>query len=365
LSNYRYIILDVFTREPFTGNPLAVFPEAEGLTDEQMMKIAREMNLSETVFVLKPGNNQRNEVSSASTGQKIEHTVEAGESLKGAVQVESNPVISSPATAVAQQPERSERPDVLRRLRIFTPAREIPFAGHPVVGTWNALAREGVVPLPEGGSGWTRIHHEVGIGVLPVDIEFKDLAPLQVVMTQGKFEILAEVDDWNEQAEIARALDRLREDLDETLPIQVISTGLRSLVVPIRSLSDLRNCRINAALLGEIYTRLGAIGCEAFSRETIEIGESRAHARFFAPADNIPEDPATGSAAGALGAYLVHHGASGAEAVDGSVRFVIEQGDFIHRPSRINLEVTGELGAIAEVRVGGASVVVAHGELAF
>ena len=97
-----------------------------------MLKIAREMNLSETVFVLE-----------------------------------------------------SEKPEVLRRLRIFTPTREIPFAGHPVVGTWNALAREGVVPLPEGGNGWQRIHHEVGIGVLPVDIEFKDGQTLQVVMTQA------------------------------------------------------------------------------------------------------------------------------------------------------------------------------------
>jgi len=254
---------------------------------------------------------------------------------------------------------------VLRRLRIFTPAREIPFAGHPVVGTWNALAREGVVPLPEGGNGWTRIHHEVGIGVLPVDIEFKEGVPVQVVMTQGKFEIIGEIDDWHEQAEIARALGRDRDDLDESLPIQIISTGLPSLAVPIRSLADLRHCHVNAALLGEIYTRLGATGCHAFSRETIEIGESRAHARFFAPADNIAEDPATGSAAGALGGYLVHHGASGVESIDGSVRFIIEQGDFIKRPSRINLEVKGTLGAIDEVRVGGPSVVVAHGEVTF
>src|SRR5687767_8583391 len=189
MPTYRFLQLDVFTDHAFSGNPLAVFPEANGLSDEVMLKIAREMNLSETVFVLE-----------------------------------------------------SEKPEVLRRLRIFTPAREIPFAGHPVVGTWNALAREGVVPLPEGGNGWTRIHHEVGIGVLPVDIEFKDGAPVQVVMTQGKFEILDEVEDWDEQAEIARALGRLREDLDESLPIQVISTGLRSLAVPIRSLADLRNC---------------------------------------------------------------------------------------------------------------------------
>ncbi|HEX6044731.1 MAG TPA: PhzF family phenazine biosynthesis isomerase, partial [Pyrinomonadaceae bacterium] len=91
MPKYRFLQLDVFTDQPFAGNPLAVFPEAEGLSDEVMMKIAREMNLSETVFVLE-----------------------------------------------------SDKPEVLRHLRIFTPAREIPFAGHPVVGTWNALAREGV-----------------------------------------------------------------------------------------------------------------------------------------------------------------------------------------------------------------------------
>lgn len=312
MNSYRFVQLDVFTQEPFAGNPLAVFPEAEGLADEQMLKIAREMNLSETVFVLPPRDK-----------------------------------------------------NTLRHLRIFTPTREIPFAGHPVVGTWNALAREGVVPLPEGGNGWTTIQHEVGIGVLPVDLEFKDGAPVQVVMTQGKFEILKEVDDWQEQAEIARALGRSREDLDESLPLQVITTGLSSLAVPIRSLADLSRCKVNAGLLAEIYTGLGATGCHVFTRETIEIGEARAHARFFAPADNIPEDPATGSASGALGAYLVHHDASGVDAKDGRFKFVIEQGDFINRPSRINLDVKGEAGAVEEVRVGGSSVVVAHGEVAF
>src|SRR5437762_6557860 len=97
-----------------------------------MQQIAREMNLSETVFVLP-----------------------------------------------------SEKEEVSRRLRIFTPTSELPFAGHPVVGTWNCLAREGVVPLPENGNGWVSIKHEVGIGILPVDIEFKDGEPARVVMTQG------------------------------------------------------------------------------------------------------------------------------------------------------------------------------------
>lgn len=324
MRKYRFIQLDVFTEEPFAGNALAVFPEAEGLTDEQMMKIAREMNLSESVFVLKPVDS------------------EAESNQQAAV---SNPKLP------------------LRRLRIFTPAREIPFAGHPIVGTWNQLAREGVVPVPEGGNGLTRIYQEVGIGVLPVDIEFQDGQPVQVVMTQGKFEIKGEVDDAQEQAELARALGLAIEDFDETLPIQVVSTGLSFLAVPIRSLADLGRCRVNAALLAEIYQRAGATGCEAFTRETVEIGDARAHARMFAPGDNIAEDPATGSAAGALGSYLVYHGAAGAEPVDGRVRFVIEQGDFIHRPSRIKLDVKGTKGQIDEVKVGGPSVVVAKGEV--
>jgi trans-2,3-dihydro-3-hydroxyanthranilate isomerase len=184
-------------------------------------------------------------------------------------------------------------------------------------------------------------------------------------MTQGKFQILDEIDDGHEQAELARALGLNREDLDESLPIQTITTGLSCLAVPIRSLADLRDCRINTSLLAEIYKRHGATGCHAFTRETIEVGASRAHARFFAPADNIPEDPATGSACGALGGYLIHHGALSLEPEDGRYKFVIEQGDFIHRPSRINLDVKGEAGAVEEVKVGGSAVLVARGEVFF
>jgi len=315
LPNYNFIQLDVFTDRPFCGNPLAVFPEAEGLTDEQMQQIAREMNLSETVFVLP-----------------------------------------------------SEKAEVLRRLRIFTPTSELPFAGHPIVGTWNCLAREGVVPLPESGNGWAGIKHEVGIGILPVEIEFKDGEPVRVVMTQGDFEIRGEIDDGQEQAEVARALGLAREDLDETLPIQAVSTGNTMLLVPIRSLADLGHCRPNFAILDEIYERnfsaVNATGCYAFTRETLEIGEARAHARFFVGM-NIGEDPATGSAAGPLGGYLVHHDATRADPVDGVYRFVIEQGDFMNRPSRIGLEVKGEPGKVEEVRVSGTSVVVAHGVLEF
>ena len=315
MPKYNFVQLDVFTDRAFAGNPLAVFPEAEGLTDEQMQQIAREMNLSETVFVLP-----------------------------------------------------SDKEGVLRRLRIFTPGSELPFAGHPIVGTWNCLAREGVVPLPEGGDGRVQLKHEVGIGVLPIEIDFKDGAPVNVTMTQGQFEIRGEVDDSQEQADIARALGLAREDLDETLPIQAVSTGNTMLLVPIRSLADLGNCRPNQNLLDDIFERSevfrGGTGCYAFTRETMEIGEARAHARFFVGM-GIGEDPATGSAAGPLGGYLVYHDATRVDATDGVYKFVIEQGDFISRPSRIGLEVKGEPGKVEEVRVSGTSVVVARGVLEF
>jgi trans-2,3-dihydro-3-hydroxyanthranilate isomerase len=314
--NYRFIQLDVFTDQPFSGNPLAVFPEAEGLSDERMQQIAREMNLSETVFVFPPSDES-----------------------------------------------------ALRQLRIFTPGSELPFAGHPVVGTWLCLAHEGVVPTPENGTGWVEVRQEVGIGVLPVAIEFTDGEAVRVVMTQGKFEIRSEIDDSHEQAEIARALGLEREDLDENLPIQAVSTGNTMLLVPIRSLADLGHCRPNLPLLDEIFARSdfaedNATGCYAFTRETIEIGEARAHARFFVGM-NIGEDPATGSAAGPLGGYLVHHDASGVDPADGVYKFVIEQGDFIKRPSRIGLEVKGGPGKVEQVRVGGNSVVVARGTVEF
>lgn len=315
MKQHNFVQLDVFTDHAFGGNPLAVFPEAEGITDEQMQQVAREMNLSETVFVLP-----------------------------------------------------SEKEEALRRLRIFTPNNELPFAGHPIVGTWNCLAREGVVPLPENGNGWVHLKHEVGIGVLPIDIEFKDGEPARVVMRQGKFEIRGEIDDAHDQSQLARALGLAREDLDESLPIQAVSTGNTMLLVPVRSLADLGDCKVNQPMLSEIYegdsSFGGSTGCYAFTRETLEIGEARAHARFFV-GQNIGEDPATGSAAGPLGGYLVYHDATRVDPVDGVYKFVIEQGDFINRPSRIGLEVKGKPGKVDEVRVSGTSVLVARGVLEF
>jgi len=301
MRKYEFYQLDVFTDKAFAGNPLAVLPEGTRLSGEEMQKIAREMNLSETVFVLP-----------------------------------------------------SER--ALRRLRIFTPMRELPLAGHPVVGTWNLLARLGVVPRE--ANGIVSIEQELNLGILPVDVEFRDEKPFQVTMTQGAFEAGAIISDERDVSRLALSLGLDSADLNigADLPVQVVSTGIKALDVPLVSLAALGRCRINSSLLSEIYLAYGAIGCYAFTFETME-DASRVHARFFAPDDAIPEDPATGSAAGSLSGYLVYHGAIDAR------KFTIEQGDFMQRPSRIHAEVTGEKGNVRQVRIGGQSVIVAKGEV--
>jgi trans-2,3-dihydro-3-hydroxyanthranilate isomerase len=304
MRNHLFYQLDVFTRTPFEGNPLAVFPEGnENLSGEEMQVIAREMNLSETVFVLP-----------------------------------------------------SEK--ALRRLRIFTPRQELPLAGHPVVGTWHLLAGLGITPKKENGT--VRIEHELNLGVLPVEIDFKDGAARAVVMTQGAFEAGAPVTDEKEIQRLAEGLGLPVGDLNfsENLPVQTVSTGIRALAVPVCSLETLGRIHVNSGLLTEIYTSHGAIGCYVFTFETKET-DSRVHARFFAPGDNIPEDPATGSAAGSLSGYLVHHGAVEAG------RLTIEQGDFMARPSRIHSEVEGREGLVERVKIGGTAVVVAKGEIFF
>jgi trans-2,3-dihydro-3-hydroxyanthranilate isomerase len=301
MRKYIFYQLDVFADKQFCGNPLAVFPEADGLSDEEMQKIANEMNLSETVFVFP-----------------------------------------------------SEK--AVRRLRIFTPKQELPLAGHPVVGTWNLLASLGVTPQADNDS--VQIEHELNIGVLPVEIEFRGGEPVQVVMTQGKFEAFEEITNEAEIEKLANSLGIEIEDLNFSadLPIQTVSTGIKSLAVPVKSLDVLGKMKINSSGLCEVYLRRGAIGCYVFTFETKET-ESKIHARFFAPDDNIAEDAATGSAAGALSGYLIHHDAIKVK------KFTIEQGDFMNRPSRIHAEVAGAKGKVELVKIGGNSVVVAKGEI--
>ncbi|MDQ3323791.1 MAG: PhzF family phenazine biosynthesis protein [Acidobacteriota bacterium] len=303
MRKYTFYQLDVFTEKAFCGNPLAVFTEAENLSVEEMQAIAREMNLSETVFVLPS------------------------------------------ETAV-------------RRLRIFTPKQELPLAGHPVVGTWNLLAQLGATAQAEDGT--IEIEQELNLGVLPVEIEFRAAKPFRVVMTQGKFETGAIVSNENETNKLVDGLGLEISDFDfsRNLPIQTVSTGIKSLVVPLVSLAALEKCRINSQILAEVYLKYGAIGCYVFSFETIE-KKSKVHARFFAPDDGIAEDAATGSAAGALSGYLIYYGALDTN------KFTVEQGDFMNRPSRIFAEVEGKKGSVEKVKIGGSAVVVAKGELFF
>jgi trans-2,3-dihydro-3-hydroxyanthranilate isomerase len=147
--------------------------------------------------------------------------------------------------------------------------------------------------------------------------------------------------------------------------MEVVSTGISSLAVPIKSLEALGRCRVNASLLSDAYLSAGAMGVFAFTRETRTGPPAQAHARFFAPDDGIGEDPATGSASGALAGYLVTHQALSLAVKGGDYSFMIEQGDFMGRPSRIFAEVKSSAGQVERVRIGGSSVVVAHGQLIF
>lgn len=301
MRNYEFYQLDVFTNKKFSGNPLAVFPEANGISEIEMQSIANEMNLSETVFVLK-----------------------------------------------------SDK--ALRRLRIFTPRQELPLAGHPVVGTWNLLAHLKITPQIE--NGFIDIKQEVKIGILPVVIEFRQGNPVFVTMTQGDFQASQTITNEIEISKLADGLGLSRSELvpDENLPVQVVSTGIKALIVPVKSLAALGRCQIYSSLLSECYLKYGAVGVYAFTFETFD-DDSSVHTRFFAPDDNIPEDPATGSAAGSFSGYLIHHGAIGTN------KFIIEQGDFMKRPSRIFAEISGSRENVKKVQIGGNSIIVARGEV--
>lgn len=307
MRTYQFYQLDVFTDKPFAGNPLAVFPDAAGISEAEMQKIAMEMNLSETVFVLP-----------------------------------------------------SDKPEAVRRLRIFTPTKELPMAGHPVVGTWNLLAQLGFVEnAPQNGS--IEIKQELGIGVLPVEIEFADGTPRQVTMTQGKFTAVETIADERLIQMIAEAMNLTPDDFMPDAPVQIAGTGVNFLLIPVRSLKVLEKSRANSAKLEEFPEHFPG-SFSLFTTETLE-ASSKIHTRMYAPQFGIVEDPATGSAAGALGGYLLHNGLL--EGNGDIHRFTIEQGDFMKRPSRIHIEVTGKKGNVEKVRCGGQAVIVAKGEMFF
>ena len=302
----KFYQADVFTAQPFGGNPVAVFPEAQGLTDDQLQQIAREMNLSETVFVFPP---------------------------------------SDPAAVV--------------RLRIFTPTQEIPFAGHPVVGTMHVLAQLGMIATSEP---ITRVVQECNIGCFPVDLLTRNGQVMRVVMTQPAPQFLERIDDTEDLYKVAAALGIPKHTITDTKwSLEVVSTGLPVLIVPVRTLTAVRSINPDPSAIVDLCGRFGANGIMAFSTMTVE-PFSNVHARMFAPAIGIPEDPATGSASGALGAYLVQNKIV---SFGPMTEIVIEQGYEVERPSRILVQVESNSEAIQTVKVGGQCVMVVEGMLNF
>jgi trans-2,3-dihydro-3-hydroxyanthranilate isomerase len=304
MPGLRFVQVDVFTDTPFCGNPLAVILDGHGLTADQMQAIAREMNLSETTFILPPTDN------------------------------------------AAQA-----------RVRIFTPQIELPFAGHPVVGTSYVLAIEGMIPQRETSFA---IRLELASGVLPVELTCTDGVVRRVTMTQHPpqfMTILPPVD----VERLAKGLGLEPQDLIDTgLPTQLVSTGLPQLMAPVRSLAAVQGIRLALDPLHSICERYTTHSIYVFTRETLT-ASADVHTRLFAPLAGVIEDPATGSASGALGAYLVHHRVfdSGASVI----RIENEQGCELGRPSRIYIEVARDGSTISGVRVGGCVVKVMDGTI--
>ncbi len=297
---------DVFTNEPFGGNPLAVFPDAGALSDRDFQQIAREMNLSETVFVLPP--------------------TDAGAQAK---------------------------------IRIFTPSQEIPFAGHPVLGTFYVLGLLQRLPLKEP---LTKIFYECHIGVFPLELIILRGQIEQVVMSQPAPEFLEVVNDIETLYQLAKALGIPKSQItDLPFPVEVVSTGLPVLIVPIRTLTAVKSIEANHDAIREVCARVGTNGILVYTTMTLE-EESTVHTRMFAAPIGIPEDPATGSASGALGAYLVKNGVV---EVGPTTEVVIEQGYEIDRPSRILVQVFSDDDMIQEIKVGGQVVMVAEGKMVY
>jgi len=314
MPTYPFYQLDVFTNQAFGGNPLAVFPDANGLTDETMQRIAREMNLSETTFVFPPG--------------------DSGADFK---------------------------------VRIFTPGRELPFAGHPVVGTHWMLARLGKVKLQEPT---TTVKFALGVGVRAATLHVQANKLTKVVMDHQKplFKALASPEQITE---LALSLGLAPEAILETgLPVQVSSTGLAQLVVPVRSLKEVQALKVsnlNTERLSRTFRAIDPVEeCNhlamVFCMETVH-PDSNVHARAFAPEDGIPEDPATGSASGGLGAYLIQNRVIPAQ--PGTTHIISEQGIEMGRASRIEIEVDGGPDNIQMVRIGGEAVVIVEGSLSW
>lgn len=247
------------------------------------------------------------------------------------------------------------------KVRIFTPATELPFAGHPVVGTHWVLAHLGRVELREPV---TLVHLELGVGVLPADLHVVDDRVERVVMTQDRPIFHAVLDDVTD---LAAGLGLPAEAITETgLPVQVVSTGLPQIMVPLRSLAEVQALEASQLNVAALDRACRAVESEAtvlvFALET-ERAEATVHVRVFAPLHGVPEDPATGSANGALGAYLVYHRL--VPLADSTVYVVSEQGAEMNRPSTLYVEVDHTAGRPEAVRVGGQVVPVVEGTVRF
>ncbi len=298
MKQLRYYTADVFTDRPFGGNPLAVFPEARGLSDEQMQAIARELNLAETTFVYPPND--------------ARHT---------------------------------------NRLRIFTPKAELPFAGHPTLGTAFVLAATGGIALR---GEQTDIVFEENVGPVPVRIRTTDGAPSFMQLSVAQLPQAGPPSPPT--APLAEALSLPTDAIlsGEHAP-QAYSCGLPYLFVPLRDRSALARARLQRdrweALLASYWA-------PHLYLMTFDTGSPYVHlrARMFAPAIATDEDPATGSAAAAIAGYL------GARATrSGTLRWRIEQGVEMGRPSLLEVEADKIDGNITAVRVGGAAVMMSEG----
>jgi len=307
---FAYHTVDVFTDTPFGGNQLAVIPDARGLSVEQMTAITREFNYSETVFVLPPNN-----------------------------------------------------PENTRRIRIFTPGSELPFAGHPTVGTAFVLGTIGDIPLT---GDKTRIVFEEGVGPVPVLIRSNNGKPYFCQLSAAKMP--ARGPDAYDARTIASILSLSADDIDTSGPyrIEAVSAGVPFLFVPIRDLAALGRARIKLDLwetelkstwAPEIY--LFAETEESLARHGVMNGEAILQVRMFAPNLGVPEDPATGGAAAAFGGYLGWR----SNRKDGTLNYTLHQGVEMGRPSKLLVETDVVDGEVRAVRVGGESVLVASGTL--
>ncbi|HEV2800748.1 MAG TPA: PhzF family phenazine biosynthesis protein [Pyrinomonadaceae bacterium] len=292
MRKLRYHLVDVFTDRQFGGNPLAVFTNGRGISSERMQAIAKELNLSETTFVLPPDDAAND-----------------------------------------------------YRVRIFTPGQELPMAGHPTVGTTYVLAREHLIERGREGTE-TEIKLEEGVGTIPVRIEWRDGAARFIEMQQPRPVFGARVEDLPAVAEM---LSIEQEEIETTLPLEVVSCGVPFLYVPVRSLRAVQSIKFRVDVWESKLKAIVPPEVFVFTRE-VEFEGSTVHSRMFAPGMGIYEDPATGGASGPLGCYLVKHGVV---PCDGEAAIVSEQGIEMGRPSFIHIRIAREGAEITQVRVGG------------